>query len=82
MDTDLVDGRIDGQKVDEVCDKIVNKSSIFIDNRKVRLTGAEGIFTGKSDFNALGLDKVDDFNGSVGDVGHVLAVRVFAETSK
>lgn len=32
-----------------------------------------------SDLEALGLDKLDDFERSLGDVGHVLAVTVLAE---
>lgn len=58
VDTNLIDGRVDGEEIDEVA--------------------AEGILGGESDFQALGLDKLDNFNGRILDVGHILAVRMFA----
>ena len=62
VDTDLVDGGVDGQEINQV--------------------GTERVLTGETDLNTLGLDKLDDFNGSVLDVGHVLAVRVLTEVGR
>lgn len=59
VDTNLVNGRVDGEKVHQV--------------------RPEGVFTGESDFNALGLNEVDNFDSGVGNIGHVLAVRVLTE---
>lgn len=59
VDTDLVDGRVDGKEVDEI--------------------GPEGVLGGESDFDTLGLDVLDDLDGGILDVGHVLAVGVLAE---
>jgi hypothetical protein len=43
---------------------------------------AEGILGREADFDALGLDKVDDLDRGLGDVGHVLAMRKFAEEGR
>lgn len=59
VNADLVDGGVDGQKVDQV--------------------GTEGVLTGETDLNALGLDELDNFNGGVLDIGHILAVGVLTE---
>ena len=44
--------------------------------------GAERVFRREADLDALGLDKVDDFDRGLGDVGHVLAVRELAEEGR
>lgn len=62
VDTNLVDGGVDGQEINQV--------------------GTERVLTGETDLNALGLDKLDDFDGGVLDVGHVLAVRVLTEVGR
>ena len=62
VDTDLVDGGVDGEKVDQV--------------------GTERVLAGETDLNALGLDELDNFNGGVLDVGHVLTVRVLTEVGR
>lgn len=54
VDTDLVDGAVDGEEVDEV--------------------GAEGILGREANLDSLGLDKLDDLDGRLDDVGDVLAV--------
>ena len=59
VQTDLVDGSVDGQEVDEL--------------------GSERILGREPDLDPLGLDKLDDLDGLLGDPGHVLAVRVFTE---
>ena len=50
-----------------------------VDAQEVDQVGSEGIFGRESDFNVLGLDVFDDFDGLLGDPGHVLSVRVFSE---
>ncbi|KAH3672370.1 hypothetical protein WICPIJ_010055 [Wickerhamomyces pijperi] len=41
--------------------------------------GSEGIFGGESDFNTLGLDEFNDFDGRLGNVVHVLTVGVLSQ---
>lgn len=50
-----------------------------VEGQKVNQVGSEGVFAGESDLNALGLDEFDNFDGSLLDVGHVLAVGVLTE---
>lgn len=45
---------------------------------KVDEVGAEGVFRRKSDLDSLGLDKGDDLDRSLCDVGHVFSVRELA----
>jgi hypothetical protein len=59
IQTDLVDGSVDGQEVDEL--------------------GSERVLGREPDLDALGLDKLDNLDGLLGDPSHVLAVRVFTE---
>jgi hypothetical protein len=61
VDTDLVDGTVDGEQIDKI--------------RSERVLRAE------TDLLALALDELDDFQSSVLDVGHVLAVAVLAEVA-
>ena len=60
--TDLVDGLVDSEDIDEV--------------------GTEGVFRGETNLETFGLDEVDDFKSSLGDVGHILAMRVFSEEGR
>lgn len=50
-----------------------------VNGEEIDEVGAEGVFAGEADLDTLGLDEFDDFDGGVLDVGHILAVRVFAE---
>jgi hypothetical protein len=50
-----------------------------VDAQQVDQVGSEGIFGRESDLNVLGLDVFNDFDGLLGDPGHVLSVRVFSE---
>lgn len=59
VNTNLVDGLVDAQKIDEI--------------------GAERILGREPDLDAVGLDKLDNLNGGLVDVVHVLAVRVLTE---
>ena len=51
----------------------------LVDREQVDEVGAEGVLGGEADFDTLGLDELNDLDGCLGDVGHVLAVREFAE---
>ena len=51
----------------------------LVDREQVDEVGAEGVLGGEADFDALGLDELNDLDGGFGDVGHVLAVREFAK---
>jgi hypothetical protein len=51
----------------------------LVDGEEVDEIGAEGILGREADLDALGLDKIDDLDRALGDVGHVLAVRKFTE---
>ena len=51
----------------------------LVEGEEVDNVGAEGVFGGEADFDALRLDKLDDFDGGVLDIGHVFAVGVLAE---
>ena len=51
----------------------------LVDREEVDKVGAEGVLGREANFNVLGLDKVDDLDGSLSDVGHVLDVRKLAE---
>lgn len=53
-----------------------------VDRQKVNQVGTEGVLTGETDLNALGLDKLNDLDGGVLDVGHVLTVRVLTEVGR
>lgn len=53
-----------------------------VERKEVNKVRSEGIFRREADFDALGLDKVDDFDGSVADICHVLAVRVLTEIGR
>lgn len=59
VDTDLGDGLVDVQQVDQVA--------------------SEGVLGGESNLDALGLDELDDLDGALGDVVHVLAVGVLSQ---
>ena len=62
VDTDLVDGGVDGEEVDQV--------------------RAERVLAGEADLNVVRLYEVDNLNGSVGDVGHVLSMGVLHEVGR
>lgn len=47
----------------------------LVDGEEVDKVGAEGVFGGEADFDTLGLDELDNLDGGLGDVGHVLSVR-------
>lgn len=51
----------------------------LVDGKEVDEIGAERIFRRESDLDALGLDKVDDLDRALGNIGHVLAMRKFTE---
>jgi hypothetical protein len=51
----------------------------LVDAKKIDEVGSEGVFGREADFNALGLDKVDDFDGGLRDVSHVFSMREFTE---
>jgi len=53
-----------------------------VDREKVDEIGPERVFRREADFFAFGLDKLNDLNGSILDVCHVLAMRVFAEIAR
>ena len=59
---DLVDGRVDGQQVDQV--------------------RAERVLAREAHLDAARLDELDDLNGRVLDVRHVLAVAVLAQVRR
>ena len=59
---DLVDGRVDGQQVDQV--------------------GAERVLAREAHLDAARLDELDDLDGRVLDVRHVLAVAVLAQVRR
>ena len=54
----------------------------LVDREEIYEVGAEGVLGREADFDALRLDKVDDLDGSFGDVGHVLSVRKLAEEGR
>ena len=63
----------DSHSVDtDLVDSLVNREQID----QVR---TERIFRRESNLDPLGLDKVDDFDGSFADIIHILAVREFTE---
>lgn len=51
----------------------------LINGKEVHEVRSERILRGESDFNALGLDELDNLDGSLGDVGHILSVRKFSQ---
>lgn len=64
---------------DSVCDTDTVDANLVdggVDREEVDQVRPEGVFTGESDFDVVRLDVVDNLNGRVGDVGHVLAVGV------
>lgn len=54
----------------------------LVDGKQVDEVGTEAVFRREADFDALGLDEVDDLNGSLGNVGHVLSMREFAQEGR
>lgn len=51
----------------------------LVDAQEINQIRSEGILTGEPNFNSLGLDKLNDLDGSLVDVGHILAVRVLPQ---
>ena len=51
----------------------------LVDGEEVDEIGAEGILGGEADFDTLGLDEVDDLDGRLGDICHILSMREFAQ---
>lgn len=67
-------------------DSIGNTNSVntdlvdcLVDAQQIDEVATEGIFRRKSDFDVLGLDVVDNFNGSLGDICHVLSMGEFTK---
>jgi hypothetical protein len=54
----------------------------LVDSENVDEIGTEGVFCGETNLETFGLDEVDDFKSRLGDVRHVLTVRVFAEEGR
>lgn len=50
-----------------------------VDGEEVNEVRTERVLRRETDLNALGLDELDDFDGGVLDVGHILTVRVLTE---
>jgi hypothetical protein len=46
----------------------------LVDRKEIYEIRTEAVLGRETDFNTLGLDEGDDFNGSLGDVIHVLAM--------
>ena len=53
-----------------------------IDRQQVDQVGSERIFRRESNLLALALDELNNLNGSVLDIGHILAVRVLPEVAR
>lgn len=53
-----------------------------VDGEEVDEVGTERVLGRESDFETLGLDKLDDLDGRLDDEGDVLAVRVLAEEGR
>jgi hypothetical protein len=51
----------------------------LVDAEEIDKVGPEGVLAGKPDLNILGLDELDNLNGGLVDVGHVLAVGVLPQ---
>jgi hypothetical protein len=51
----------------------------LVDAEEIDKIGSEGILTRKPNLNTLGLDKLNNLNGGLVDVSHVLAMRVLPE---
>ena len=65
-----------------VCDTYAIDTNLvdsLVYRKQVDKIGPEGILGRESDFDALGFDKIDDLDGRLGDVGHVLSMRELAE---
>jgi hypothetical protein len=54
----------------------------LVDRKEVHKIGPEGVLRREADLDALRLDKVDDLDSGLGDIGHVLAVRKFTEEGR
>jgi hypothetical protein len=54
----------------------------LVERKKIDEIGTEGVFRGETDFESLGLDKIDHFNRSLRDICHVLSVRMFSEKAR
>ena len=77
----LVDGTR-GSATDGISDTdTVNAGLVdgLVEGEKVDKVGTEGVLGGEADLEALALDELDDLNGGLGDVCHVLAVGELAE---
>lgn len=44
--------------------------------------GAEAILGGEADFNALGLDELDDLDSRLGNISHILSMRKLAQEGR
>ena len=51
----------------------------LVDAEEVDEVGSEGILRRKANFDAPGLDKVDYFDGGLGDISHILSMRKFPQ---
>lgn len=51
----------------------------MVDREQIDEVGAERFLRGETDFDVPGLNKLDDFDRGFRNVGHVLAVREFAQ---
>jgi hypothetical protein len=54
----------------------------LVNREQVDQVRTERIFRRESDFDSLGLDEVDNFDGRFGDIIHVLSVREFTEEGR
>ena len=54
----------------------------LVERKEIDQIGPEGVFAGKADLNALGLDVLDDLDGGLLDIGHVLTMRMFPEEGR
>ena len=56
-----------------------NLVNSLVNREQVDQVRTERIFRRESNLDSLGLDKVDNFDGRFGDIGHVLSVREFTQ---
>lgn len=80
----LVDGTR-GSAPDGISDTNTVDASLvdgLVEGEEVDKVGTEGVFGGEADLEALALDELDNLNGGLGDVCHVLPVGELAEETR